>query len=72
MNKLIGYRIVWDNGLGHATGEFPTIYQTYEEAQKAGEFWVAEMEIVDPEGEGEYTFEVVEVIKTEESLARNN
>lgn len=72
MNKLIGYQVVWDNGNGHACGVFPEIHETEEAARKAGEFWVAEMETIDPDGEGEYTFDVQEVIKSEESLARNN
>lgn len=59
----VKYKVAWDNGDGHACGEFETLYDAEELAKAAGESWVEDMHTVDPSGDGQYTFDVVEVIQ---------
>lgn len=55
------WKVVWDNG-NHASGEFPELHDTEEEAEAAGKEWVSNMEMSDPDApEDSYTFDVVEV-----------
>ena len=64
MSKIIGYQVIWDNGSGHACGVFPEIHATEELARQAGQAWVDSMELEDPEGADEYTFDIQEVINS--------
>ena len=62
MSKVVTYKIVWDNG--HATGELPITYLTFEAAVEAAKEWWSEMTRIDDdpkEAASDYSWSVVRV-----------
>jgi hypothetical protein len=56
---MIKYQVAWDNG-NHASGSFPDLYDTRQQADDAGKNWLSDMQAEDPGYDG-YEYEVVEI-----------
>ena len=64
MFKVVWFKVVWDNGLS-ATGEFPYVFEAWEEANDYGKDWAWQCNVRDGLLElddcDRYSYDVVEI-----------
>ena len=67
------YKVVWDNGI-NATGEFPYVFETWEEANDYGKDWAWQCNVRDGllelDDSDRYSYDVVETEADNEQARR--